>query len=97
MKQMVVPPSTCTWETVEYLSDSLLTLVLVGLDLPHRWNASEAEYQHWVVVNIPGNRVSAGDVLAQYQGPAPGPPPKGKAPSFGAYNLCPLSLRFSPY
>merc|ERR1711871_373794 len=84
-RNMVSPPAVCTWEVVEYLKDSLQTLVFVGLDLPHRWNASEGEYQQWVVVNIPGNRISAGDVLTAYQGPAPPTPPRGKAPSFGRH------------
>lgn len=37
-------------------------------DAPSRQNPEFREAQHWIVVNIPGNNVSKGEVLTEYIG-----------------------------
>ena len=43
-------------------------------DAPSRADPKFREWRHWVVVNIPGNRVSDGETRSQYIGAGP---PKG--------------------
>ncbi|VVC35367.1 Phosphatidylethanolamine-binding, conserved site,Phosphatidylethanolamine-binding protein [Cinara cedri] len=50
------------------------TLIFTDPDVPSRTNPINKEFLHWLVVNIPGNRVKDGKVIADYVGPAP---PKG--------------------
>jgi len=52
-------------------SDSLYALAMVDPDAPSRENHKMREWRHWVVVNIPGNNVSKGDVISAYAGPTP--------------------------
>lgn len=43
-------------------------------DAPSRANPTKREWHHWLVVNIPGDNVSEGQVLSGYVGSGP---PKG--------------------
>ena len=40
-------------------------------DAPSRQDPKFREWHHWLVVNIPGNDVSKGDVLSMYVGAGP--------------------------
>ncbi|KAK6101136.1 Phosphatidylethanolamine-binding family protein [Brugia pahangi] len=53
---------------------SLYTLVMTDPDAPSRQNPKFREWHHWLVVNIPGQDVSKGDVFSEYIGSGP---PKG--------------------
>ncbi|XP_045104149.1 protein D2-like [Portunus trituberculatus] len=50
---------------------ALYTLCMTDPDAPSREDPKFGEWQHWLVVNIPGNDVSSGDTLSQYVGPGP--------------------------
>ncbi|CAH0387522.1 unnamed protein product [Bemisia tabaci] len=52
-------------------NNTLYTLVLSGPDVPTHEKAVDKEIQHWVVGNIPGNNVSAGETLTEYRGIIP--------------------------
>lgn len=56
-------------------ADALYTLVLVDPDVPSRKKPSGKNYRHWVVGNIPGDKIEDGEVLTPFQAPTP---PKGK-------------------
>ena len=43
-------------------------------DAPSRESPKNAEWKHWLVVNIPGNKIKDGQVMAEYVGS--GPPEK---------------------
>ncbi|XP_076651401.1 protein D2 [Halictus rubicundus] len=51
----------------------LYTLVMTDPDVPMR-KGYNREFRHWLVGNIPEEKVAKGEVLAEYVGPAP---PKG--------------------
>ncbi|EDW80756.1 uncharacterized protein Dwil_GK11698 [Drosophila willistoni] len=59
---------TVTWEAD---AGSLYTLLLVDPDAPSRADPKLREILHWAVINIPGNKVADGQVLAEYVGAAP--------------------------
>lgn len=40
-------------------------------DAPSRQTPKAREWQHWLVVNIPGNKVNKGQVLTEYVGAGP--------------------------
>lgn len=48
------------------------TLLFIEPDAPSRTDFSLREWQHWLIVNIPGNNVSKGTTLSEYQGSGPG-------------------------
>jgi len=52
-------------------ADSLYTLIFTDPDAPSRQNPINREFQHWLVVNIPGNKLENGDTLAEYVGSGP--------------------------
>ncbi|XP_063987031.1 protein D3-like [Diachasmimorpha longicaudata] len=56
----------------EHEGGVLYTLVMTDPDIPVR--GYNREWQHWVVGNIPEDKVAKGEVLTEYVGPAP---PKG--------------------
>jgi len=64
-------------------SNHLYTLIMMDPDAPSRSDPQMREFRHWVVVNIPGDNVSKGEVLTPYMGPAP---PKGTG--LHRYILC---------
>jgi hypothetical protein len=49
------------------------TLIMTDPDAPSRAEPKLREWHHWLVVNIPGNKVSEGEVKSGYVGS--GPPP----------------------
>ena len=51
--------------------DQFYTLALVDPDAPSRKSPQFREYQHWLVVNIPGSDIAKGDVLTAYVGSGP--------------------------
>jgi len=50
---------------------SLYTVLFVDPDAPSREDPRFRSWQHWVVVNIPGNNTAKGTTLTQYAGPSP--------------------------
>lgn len=55
-------------------SGALYTLCMTDPDAPSRENPKYREWHHWLVVNIPGSKVSEGETLSEYVGSGP---PKG--------------------
>ncbi|ALC47240.1 Pebp1 [Drosophila busckii] len=60
---------TVSWEAE---AGALYTLMLVDPDAPSRADPKMREVLHWAVINIPGNKVSEGQVLAEFVGSGPG-------------------------
>ncbi|CAH1117551.1 unnamed protein product [Phaedon cochleariae] len=58
---------------VKYEADAgdYYTLLLTDPDAPSRKNPTVREFSHWLVVNIPGSKVSEGDNIREYMGSAP--------------------------
>lgn len=59
---------------IKYPNDGereMFTIVMCDPDAPSREHPTNAEWLHWLVVNVPGGDVSKGHVLAEYHGPAP--------------------------
>ncbi|XP_068156697.1 protein D3-like [Drosophila tropicalis] len=56
---------TVTWDAD---AGSLYTLLMVDPDAPSRADPKLREILHWAVINIPGNTVADGQVLAEYIG-----------------------------
>ncbi|KAJ8917448.1 hypothetical protein NQ315_005495 [Exocentrus adspersus] len=54
--------------------DSFYTLIMTDPDAPSRKNPVRREWNHWLVVNIPGPAISEGETITEYVGSAP---PKG--------------------
>ncbi|XP_037814421.1 protein D3-like isoform X2 [Lucilia sericata] len=50
------------------------TLIMTDPDAPSRANPKVREFRHWLVANIPGNKIDQGEVVAAYVGSGP---PKG--------------------
>uniref|UniRef100_A0A183F387 Phosphatidylethanolamine-binding protein n=1 Tax=Heligmosomoides polygyrus TaxID=6339 RepID=A0A183F387_HELPZ len=77
----VKSPPKLTWDSEP---GALYTVILTGIlkeriltadpDAPSRKEATYREWHHWLIVNVPGNDISKGDVLAEYIGAGP---PKG--------------------
>ncbi|XP_052888364.1 protein D2-like [Anopheles moucheti] len=65
--QVRSPPKLC-W-SVE--TNALYTLLMADPDAPSRSNPEMRSWKHWVVGNIPGIDVAAGEVLADYVGSGP--------------------------
>lgn len=51
--------------------DELYTVIMTDPDAPSRKEPIMKEFQHWTVVNIPGNDVEKGQVVADYVGSGP--------------------------
>lgn len=64
-------PVTISWPTE---ADALYTLCMTDPDAPSRQNPKFREWHHWLVVNIPGAEVGAGQTVSEYVGSGP---PKG--------------------
>ncbi|XP_076372164.1 protein D3-like isoform X1 [Tachypleus tridentatus] len=69
--QVKDPPTFIDYPTED---DTFYTLCMTDPDAPSRHNPKFREWHHWLVVNIPGNNISEGDVLSEYVGSGP---PKG--------------------
>lgn len=52
--------------------DSLYVLLMINLHAPSKMNPVDADYLHWLVVNIPKNDIEKGDTLVEYVGAFPG-------------------------
>lgn len=52
---------------------SLYTLLMVDPDFPSRNAEMKKEIRHWLVVNIPGNKIALGQTVYEYIGSAPDP------------------------
>ncbi|KXJ70301.1 hypothetical protein RP20_CCG024159 [Aedes albopictus] len=59
--------------TVSWKADpgALYTLVMTDPDAPTRATPKMREWKHWVVINVPGSDVAAGETVAEYIGSAP--------------------------
>lgn len=51
--------------------DGLYTLLMVDPDAPSRETPTYREILHWLVINIPGNKLSEGQTIAEYIGSGP--------------------------
>lgn len=56
-----------------YTAGKYYTLCMTDPDAPSRQQPTYREWHHWLIVNIPENRISDGEVLSEYIGS--GPPP----------------------
>lgn len=65
-------PIQVTWPTEG--DSSLYTLCMTDPDAPSRAEPTKREVKHWLVINIPGNKIDQGNTLAEYRGSGP---PKG--------------------
>ncbi|EFA78716.1 phosphatidylethanolamine-binding protein PEBP [Heterostelium album PN500] len=73
----ILTPSQVTQQpTIHYDADpnAFYTLVFLDPDVPSRAAPTFGPWLHWIVTNIPGNKLSEGEVLAEYIGS--GPPEK---------------------
>lgn len=52
-------------------SNTLYTVVMTDPDAPSRKDPTYREWHHWLVGNVPGKNISAGDVLSAYVGSGP--------------------------
>lgn len=52
-------------------ADDFYTIIMTDPDAPSRKQPSRREFQHWTVVNIPGEDVNKGETLADYVGSGP--------------------------
>jgi phosphatidylethanolamine-binding protein (PEBP) family uncharacterized protein len=49
-------------------SNSYYVVILADPDAPSRANPTFREFAHWMIVNIPGNDISKGEIKYQYIG-----------------------------
>ncbi|CAD6994069.1 phosphatidylethanolamine-binding protein homolog F40A3.3 [Ceratitis capitata] len=59
---------TATWQADD---NDFYTLFMVDPDAPSRAEPTNREILHWLVVNIPGNKVAEGQTVAEYIGSGP--------------------------
>ncbi|XP_015925899.1 protein D2-like [Parasteatoda tepidariorum] len=52
-------------------SNILYTLLMIDPDAPYPQNPTLQNYLHWIIVNIPGNNIKDGDLIADYVAPNP--------------------------
>nr|ATU82926.1 secreted Phosphatidylethanolamine-binding protein-like protein [Pristhesancus plagipennis] len=73
---VLTPTQVKNTPKVEWEADdnAFYTLCLTDPDAPSRKDPKNREWQHWLVVNIPGNHINEGEVLTGYVSSAP---PKG--------------------
>jgi phosphatidylethanolamine-binding protein (PEBP) family uncharacterized protein len=64
-------PTVLEWPAED---EALYTVAMSDPDAPSRINPKYREWLHWLVVNVPANKVADGQVLAEYVGSGP---PKG--------------------
>lgn len=56
-----------------FTAGKLYSLILTDLDAPSRQKPIYREAHHWLVVNIPENRVNEGQTLSEFLGSGPSP------------------------
>ncbi|CAG0912786.1 unnamed protein product [Notodromas monacha] len=61
-------PSKLTWPTTE---GKLYTVCMTDPDAPSRASPGFREWHHWLVVNVPENRIADGKTLSAYVGSGP--------------------------
>jgi len=61
--QVKDPPTQIRWQADP---NSRYTLIFTDPDAPSRQNPRSREFQHWLVVNIPGDQLEKGDTLAEF-------------------------------
>jgi phosphatidylethanolamine-binding protein (PEBP) family uncharacterized protein len=66
--QVKDPPTTIKWPTKD---GKLYTLCMTDPDAPSRQDPKFREWHHWLVVNIPGNKVDGGKTMSAYVGSGP--------------------------
>uniref|UniRef100_A0A0N4Z6M9 Phosphatidylethanolamine-binding protein n=1 Tax=Parastrongyloides trichosuri TaxID=131310 RepID=A0A0N4Z6M9_PARTI len=73
MGNKLTPRQVKNLPKVEFDADpqGLYTLAMTDPDAPSRTDPKFREWEHWLVVNIPGNNISKGDTLAEYVGSGP--------------------------
>nr|XP_014089745.2 protein D3 [Bactrocera oleae] len=59
---------TVSWEAED---NALYALFMVDPDAPSRAEPTNREILHWLVINIPGNKVTEGQTVAEYIGSGP--------------------------
>ncbi|XP_031629633.1 protein D3-like [Contarinia nasturtii] len=57
--------STVKWNAEK---DAYYSVLMVDPDAPSRQNPKNREFRHWLVVNIPGNKVEEGDEVIEFIG-----------------------------
>ncbi|KAJ8711434.1 hypothetical protein PYW07_008676 [Mythimna separata] len=57
-----------TWDN---FPDKFYTVVKTDPDAPSRQKPTYREWLHWMVVNVPGDDIAAGDTIAEYVGAGP--------------------------
>ncbi|KAJ8917447.1 hypothetical protein NQ315_005494 [Exocentrus adspersus] len=67
-RQAKSPPAV-SWGVQD--EGSLFALCMTDPDAPSRSKPSQREWHHWLVVNIPGNKVEKGETLSEYIGAGP--------------------------
>jgi len=67
----VQSPPTAEWKAE---AGSFYTLIMNDPDAPSRKDPKFGEWHHWLVVNVPGGKLSEGQVMSEYVGSGP---PKG--------------------
>uniref|UniRef100_A0A0K0EPJ1 Phosphatidylethanolamine-binding protein n=1 Tax=Strongyloides stercoralis TaxID=6248 RepID=A0A0K0EPJ1_STRER len=73
MGNKLTPRQVKDQPTVDYEAEAgaLYTLAMTDPDAPSRHTPTYREWEHWLVVNIPGKDISKGDTLAEYVGSGP--------------------------
>jgi len=73
---ILTPSQTETEASVSWEAepDEWYTLIMTDPDAPSRATPTIREFNHWIVINIPGNKITEGEVKSNYVGP--GPPPQ---------------------
>ncbi|XP_030383786.1 putative odorant-binding protein A5 [Scaptodrosophila lebanonensis] len=56
------------WDADE---DTYYTIVMLTPDAPSRENPIYRSWLHWLVVNVPGDSISKGQIISEYYGPIP--------------------------
>lgn len=57
-------PNKIKWN---YENGTLYSFVMTGLDVPTQEDPHDRESQHWIVGNIPGNNITAGDKYFSFE------------------------------
>ena len=65
-RQMKDQPTTLEWSNAQ--ADSFYTLIMTDPDAPSRADPKYGQFQHWLVVNIPGSDLAKGLVKTSYIG-----------------------------
>uniref|UniRef100_A0A1A9W5Q3 Phosphatidylethanolamine-binding protein n=1 Tax=Glossina brevipalpis TaxID=37001 RepID=A0A1A9W5Q3_9MUSC len=53
------------------LPNAYYTIMMIDPDVPSRSSPMFRSYQHWLIVNIPGDQLEKGDDVVEYIGPIP--------------------------